>query len=125
MPSSSSKTTTSADTKKQRTRSASAEVSKAKAKAELAKTNRERTTGSWSCIGRPDLVSGNVVTLVAAGMLGGNYLITASHHRVTRSGYTVDKEVCRISAPLINLSLNNTKPDLALSTYGIQHEVVA
>lgn len=125
VPSSSSQTTTSADTKKQRTRSASAEVAKAKARADLAKANRERTTGSWSSMGRPNLVSGNVVTLLAAGKFGGNYLITASHHRVSRSGYTVDKEVCRISAPSISFTLANTKPDLALSTYGIHHEVVA
>ncbi|WP_248915869.1 phage late control D family protein [Pseudomonas moorei] len=126
VPSSASKTTTSADTKKKRKRSASAEEAKAKAKADLARANRERTTGGWTTMGRPNLVSGNVVTLVAAGKLGGNYLITASHHRVTRSGgYTVDKEVCRISAPSISLTLNNTKPDLALSTYGPQHEVVA
>ena len=124
VPSSSSKTTTSADTKKQRKRSTSAEVAKAKAKADLAKANRERTTGNWSSIGRPDLVSGNVVALIAAGKLGGNYLITASHHRVTRTGYTVDKEVCRISASSINLTQASTKPDLALSTYGIKHEVV-
>lgn len=126
VPSSSSKATTSADTKKQRKRSTSADVAKAKSKADLAKANRERTTGGWTCIGRPDLVSGNIITLVAAGKLGGNYLITASHHRITRNGgYTVDKEVCRISAQSINLTLANTKPDLALSTYGIQHEVVA
>lgn len=126
VPSSSSQTTTSADTQKQRKRSASADVAKARAKADLAKSNRERTSGSWSCMGRPNLVSGNIVVLVAAGKLGGNYLITAAHHRFTRSGgYTVDQQVCRVSAPLINLALANTQPDLALSTYGIEHEVVA
>lgn len=125
VPSSSSQATTSADTTKRRGRSTTAEEAKAKGKAELAKANRERTTGSWTSIGRPELVSGNIVTLVAAGKLGGNYLITASHHRVTRSGYTVNKEVSRISGPSINLTLANAKPDLALSTYGIQHEVVA
>lgn len=126
VPSSASKSTTSGDTKKKRKRSASAEESKAKAKAELAQANRERTRGGWTTMGRPNLVSGNVVTLVAAGKLGGNYLITSSQHRMTRSsGYIVDKEVCRVSAPSISLTLENTKPDLALSTYGIQHEVVA
>jgi phage protein D len=125
VPSSVGKATTSGDTKKSRKRSASAEESKAKAKAELAKANRERTTGSWGAMGQPNLLSGNVVTLVAAGKLGGNYLITSSQHRMTRSGYTVDKSVCRVSAPSITLAQENTKPDLALSTYGIQKEVVA
>ncbi|WPN60428.1 phage late control D family protein [Pseudomonas sp. P9_31] len=126
VPSSASKATTSGDTKKKRKRSASAEESKAKAKAELAKANRERTQGSWTAMGRPNLVSGNVVTLSAAGKLGGNYLITSSQHRMTRSGgYIVDKTLCRISATSISMTLKNTKPDLALSTYGIQHEAVA
>jgi len=125
VPSSVSKATTSGDTKKSRKRSASAEDSKAKAKAELAKANRERTTGSWGAMGRPNLLSGNVVTLVAAGKLGGNYLITSSQHRMTRSGYTVDKSVCRVSAPSITSAQDSTKPDLALATYGIEQEVVA
>lgn len=86
VPSSASKTTTSGDTKKSRKRSTSAEESKAKAKAELAKANRERTTGSWTAMGRPNLVSGNVVSLVAAGKLGGNYLILSSQHRMIRTG---------------------------------------
>jgi phage protein D len=98
-PSSISKTTTSGDTQKSRKRSASTEESKAKAQAELAKANRERTTGNWSAMGRPNLVSGNVVTLVAAGKLGGHYLITASQHRMTRTGYTVSQSVSRVSAP--------------------------
>jgi phage protein D len=98
-PSSISKTTTSGDTQKSRKRSASTEESKAKAQAELAKANRERTTGNWSAMGRPNLVSGNVVTLVAAGKLGGRYLITASQHRMTRKGYTVSQSVSRVSAP--------------------------
>ncbi|MGF6098903.1 phage late control D family protein [Pseudomonas sp. 18175] len=126
VPSSASKTTTSGDTRKSRKRSGSAEESKAKAKAELAKANRERTTGSWTSMGRPNLVSGNVVMLVAAGKLGGNYLILSAQHRMTRSGgYTADTEVCRVSAPSIGLTLDNNKPDLALSTYGIEREVVA
>ena len=99
VPSSISKTTTSGDTQKSRKRSASTEESKAKAQAELAKANRERTTGNWSAMGRPNLVSGNVVTLVAAGKLGGHYLITASQHRMTRKGYTVSQSVSRVSAP--------------------------
>lgn len=99
VPSSISKTTTSGDTQKSRKRSASTEESKAKAQAELAKANRERTTGNWSAMGRPNLVSGNVVTLVAAGKLGGRYLITASQHRMTRSGYTVSQSVSRVPAP--------------------------
>jgi phage protein D len=99
VPSSISKTTTSGDTQKSRKRSASTEESKAKAQAELAKANRERTTGNWSAMGRPNLVSGNVVTLVAAGKLGGHYLITASQHRMTRTGYTVSQSVSRVSAP--------------------------
>lgn len=120
VPSSSSKTTTSADTKKQRKRAASEDVAKARAKADLAKANRERTTGGWTAMGRPELVSGNVVTLVAAGKMGGDYLITAAHHRVTRSGgYTVDQEACRVAAA------SNVQPDLALSSYGPQREVVA
>ncbi|KAA0972784.1 phage late control D family protein [Pseudomonas sp. ANT_H12B] len=98
VPSSMSKTTTSGDTQKNRKRSASTEESKAKAQAQLARANRERTTGSWSAMGRPNLVSGNVVTLVAAGKLGGRYLITTSQHRMTRSGYTVSQSVRRVSA---------------------------
>ncbi|WP_122300369.1 contractile injection system protein, VgrG/Pvc8 family [Pseudomonas syringae] len=126
VPSSSSKATTSGDTRKNRKRSASAEESKAKAKAELAKANRERTSGNWTAMGRPNLVSGNVVTLVAAGKLGGNYLITASHHRMVRDGgYTVDKEVCRVSAATIGLTMESTQPDLALSSYGMPDEIVA
>lgn len=77
-------------------------------------------------MGHPNQVSGNVVTLVAAGKLGGNYLILSSQHRMTRSGgYTTDTEACRVSAPSIGLTLESSKPDMALSTYGIKHEVVA
>lgn len=126
VPSSSSKATTSGDTKKKRKRSASAEEAKAKAKAELAKANRDRTTGAWTAMGRPNLLSGNIVTLAAAGKLGGNYLITSARHEMTRSGgYIVDLESCRVSAPSISMTQDRTKPDLALSTYGIQQEVVA
>jgi phage protein D len=126
VPSSASKATTSGDTKKKRKRSASAEEAKAKAKAELAKANRDRTTGAWTAMGRPNLVSGNIVTLAAAGMLGGNYLITSARHGMTRSaGYTVDLETCRVSAPSISMTQDSTKPDLALSTYGMPKEVVA
>lgn len=126
VPSSSSKATTSADTKKQRKRAVSEEVAKARAKADLAKANRERTTGGWTAMGRPELVSGNVVTLVAAGKMGGDYLITAAHHRITRSGgYTVDQEVCRVAAASILMTQQNVQSDLALSSYGPQREVVA
>lgn len=121
VPSSASKTTTSADTAKQRKRSTTAEVAKARAKADLAKSNRERTTGGWTTIGLPNLFSGNVVGLVAAGKLAGNYLLTAAQHRLSRSGgYTVDLQVCRVAAPSISLTLENVLPDLALSSYGIQ-----
>lgn len=96
--SSSTKTTTSADTAKQRKRAASLEVAQAKAKAELAQANRARITGSWSAMGRPGLLSGNVVTLEAAGKLGGTYLLTSAQHRVTRGGYSVDLQVCRVTA---------------------------
>lgn len=96
-PTSLSQTTTSGDTQKSRKRSASTEESQTKARAQLAKANRERTTGSWSTMGRPNLLSGNVITLAAAGQLGGYYLITSSQHRITRNGgYTVDKHVCRV-----------------------------
>jgi phage protein D len=126
VPSSVSKSTTSGDTKKSRKRSASEEEAKAKAKAELAKANRERTTGSWESMGRPNLFSGNIVTLVAAGKLGGNYLINSSQHRMIRNGgYTVEPSTCRVSAPSIGLTADKIKPDLALSTYGIQNETVA
>ncbi|OLF53807.1 phage late control D family protein [Pseudomonas chlororaphis] len=126
VPSSSSKATTSGDTKKKRKRSASADEAKAKAKAELAKANRDRTTGAWTAMGRPNLVSGNIVTLAAAGKLGGNYLITSARHEMTRSGgYIVDLKTCRVSAPSISMNQNSTKPDLALSTYGIKKEATA
>lgn len=126
VPSSSGKTTTSGDTRKSRKRSGSAEESKAKAKAELAKANRERTTGGWTAMGRPNLVSGNVVVLVAAGKLGGNYLILSAQHRMTRNGgYIADTKVCRVSAPSIGMKLDNNTADLALSTYSIESEVVA
>ncbi len=123
VPSSASQKTTSSDTKKETKRAGSEQVAKAKAKAELAKANRGRTTGSWSLMGQANLVSGNVVTLVAAGKLGGNYLLMAAHHRINRGGgYTVDLDCARVSAPSISLQLENTKPDLALSTYGFQQD---
>jgi hypothetical protein len=59
-------------------------------------------------------------------MLGGNYLINSSQHRMTRrGGYTVEQSTCRVSAPSIGMTADKIKPDLALSTYGIQHETVA
>lgn len=117
-PSSASKATTSGDTKKSRKRAASAEVAKAKAKADLAKANRERTTGAWSMMGRPYVLSGNVIDLQAPGVLGGNYLVTSSRHRFSRdSGYTSEQQVCRVKAPAISLSLDATKPDQELIAY--------
>ncbi len=96
-PSSLSQTTTSGDTQKTRKRSASAEAANAKARAQLAQANRERTTGNWSAMGRPNLLSGNVITLTAAGQLAGRYLITSSQHRITRNGgYTTNQQVCRV-----------------------------
>jgi phage protein D len=108
VPSSLSKTTTSGDTQKSRQRSASLEEAKAKANADLAKANRERTTGSWATMGQPNLLSGNVVTLIAAGQLGGNYLITSSHHRINRSGYTVHQSVCRVPRQIGGLNTEQT-----------------
>lgn len=100
VPSSASQTTTSADTHKSRQRSASTAESKAKATAELAKANRERTTGNWTTLGQPNLVSGNVITLLATGKLSGRYLITSSQHSMTRNGgYTTTQQVCRIPTP--------------------------
>lgn len=120
VPSSSSGKTTSADIRKIRSRSASAEVAKAKAKAEVAKANRERTTGNWSMMGRPYVVSGSVLALEAPGVLGGNYLVTNSRHRFTRSGgYSSEQQVCRVTAPAISLTLDATKPDQELIAYGI------
>jgi phage protein D len=96
-PSSLSQTTTSADTQKSRQRSASTAQSHARAKAELAKANRERTTGQWISKGQPNLVSGNVITLNATGQLNGHYLITSSTHRMTRdAGYTTTQHVSKI-----------------------------
>lgn len=120
VPSSSSKAATSADTSKQRKRSTSAGQAKARANADLARANRERTTGNWSCIGMPGLVSGNVVALAAAGKMGGQYLLTQSTHRLSRSGgYVVDMQVCRVAAPSIAYSQNTGEPDEALASYGI------
>lgn len=123
VPSSASKATTSADTHKTRRRVTSEEEAKARAKAEQAKANRERTVGNWSLMGRPNLVSGNVVSLIDAGKLGGDFLITGARHRFSRDGgYESEIEACRVKAPVISLSLTSTKPDLALSTYGIQDQ---
>lgn len=123
VPSSASQTTTSADTTKVRSRSASADVAKAKAKAELAKANRERTTSTWSMMGRPYVVSGNVIALQAGNVLGGNYLVTASRHSFSRGGgYTSEQQVCRVSAPAIAMTLDSTKPDQELLAYGINSD---
>lgn len=125
VPSSASKVATSADTRKSRRRVTSEEEAKARAQAEQAKANRERTIGNWSLMGRPNLVSGNVVSLINAGKLGGDFLILAARHRFTRDGgYESEIEACRVKAPEISLSQTSTttKPDLALSTYGIQDQ---
>lgn len=125
VPSSASKTSTSADTAKRRKRSTSPEQAKARAKADLARANRERTTGGWSAMGQPGLVSGNVVTLAAAGKLGGQYLVTSSAHRLSRSaGYVTDVQACRVAGAAIAYSSNATAPDLALSSYGIADDGV-
>lgn len=119
VPSSATQTTTSADTAKQRKRATSAAQAEARAKADLARANRERTTGGWSSSGQPNLVSGNVVALEAAGKLGGRYLLTRSTHRLSRSGgYVTDVEACRVAATSIKYDLGNL-PDLPLSSYGI------
>lgn len=96
-PSSATQTTTSADTRKTRQRSTTAEQAKAQARAQQDQTNRQRTTGSWTSLGQPNLVSGNVITLATTGQLAGRYLITSSQHRITRNaGYTTFQQVCRI-----------------------------
>lgn len=111
-------TLTSADTHKGRQRSASTEESKAKAKAELARANRERTIGSWTTMGHPNLVSGNVITLRTAGKFDGNYLITSSKHRITRNGgYTVSLQACRIGTASVEPAPDALKPD-----QGTDHE---
>lgn len=84
-----------------------------------------RTTGGWSAMGQPGLVSGNVVTLAAAGKLGGQYLVTSSAHRLSRSaGYVTDVQACRVAGAAIAYSSNATAPDLALSSYGIADDGV-
>ncbi|HGL5374066.1 TPA: phage late control D family protein [Citrobacter farmeri] len=97
VPSSVSKATSSGTTKKQRKRAVSEDVAQAQAKAELAKANRERITGGWTCMGRPNLVSGNVWTLAGedAGRFAQNFLITQSTHSFDRAGgYVSDVETC-------------------------------
>ncbi|HCT4763226.1 phage late control D family protein [Pseudomonas aeruginosa] len=124
VPSSAGKATTSGDTKKQRKRAASAEVAAARATADQARQNRERTTASWTLLGRPNLVSGNVVTLANAGMLGGTFLIMSARHRLDRSGgYVVELEVCRVKAPA--LKFDGAAQGAALDSYGINGEVMA
>ncbi|MOA21481.1 hypothetical protein D3C78_1419740 [compost metagenome] len=71
-------------------------------------------------MGRPYVVSGNVIALEAAGMLGGNYLITSSRHSFSRSGgYSAEQQVCRVSSAVIGLTLDYLKPDQLLNSYGI------
>ncbi|HHK0401956.1 TPA: late control protein D, partial [Pseudomonas aeruginosa] len=75
-------------------------------------------------LGRPNLVSGNVVTLVSAGQFGGTFLIMSARHRLDRAGgYVVELEVCRVKAP--TLKFDGTTRGAALDSYGINSEVVA
>ncbi len=121
VPSSATQTTSTGDSKKQRNTAVSEATAKVKAKAAMAKASRERTTGGWTSMGKPNLVSGNVVTLQGAGKLAGNYLITSAQHRITRNGgYTVDQQLCRVSSAAAIVT-----PDLAMSSYGIAQEVIA
>ncbi|MBK5145932.1 late control protein D [Budviciaceae bacterium BWR-B9] len=92
-----SKSTTSPDTIKTSSRSSSPEVATAKAQAELAKANRERTTGNIDLMGNPSYLSGNTITLEAGGELNGDYLIQASQHTLDRSGgWNTRLDICRI-----------------------------
>lgn len=120
VPSSSSKATSSADTTKQRKRSTSPEVAAARAAAEQARTNRERTTAQLTLLGRPNLLSGNVVTLTGAGKLSGRYLIMSARHRFSRrGGYQVELDACRVAAEVIGFELPAA---IAMNTYGMQAE---
>lgn len=120
VPSSKTQTATSSDTRKRRRRSAGADADKARAAADLARELRERTTGSWSREGSPDLFSGQTVTLTGGGKLGGKYLVTSARHSFRRgSGFRSDFESCRVVAESIGLDLNQHTPGIALVTYGI------
>ncbi len=120
VPSSKTKTTTASDSRKGRRRSAGADADKARAAAELARKLRERTAGSWSREGTPNLYSGQVVVLTAAGQMGGKYLITSARHSFQRgSGFRSDFEACRIAADSIGLALDKQTSGIALATYGI------
>lgn len=120
VPSSKGKATTAGDTTKRRRRSAGADADKARAAAELGRANRERTTGGWSQEGSPDLFSGQVVALSAAGKFGGKYLVTSARHSFRRgSGFRSDFEVSRIAADSTGLALDKHSPGIALVTYGI------
>ncbi len=124
VPSSQSKTTTASDTRKQRRRSAGADADKARAAADLARANRERTTGSWSRKGHPNLFSGQVVELVQAGKLSGKYLLTGARHAYTRgAGFRSDFQASRVAAQSIGLALDKSQPALALASYGIDGSV--
>ncbi|WP_238328602.1 phage late control D family protein [Pseudomonas aeruginosa] len=117
VPSSASQATSSADTAKQRKRAVSAQVAMARAKADQARQNRERTTAYWTLLGRPNLVSGNIVTLNGAGQFGGAFLILSARHRLDRAGgYVVELEVCRVKAP--SLKFDATQ-GASLDSYGM------
>ncbi|MCY1393524.1 phage late control protein GPD [compost metagenome] len=117
VPSSSSRATSSKDTAKHRRRSSSPEVAEARARADQARKNRERTTAEGTMMGRPGLVSGNVIALDDAGPIGGLYLIQSARHRFSRSGgYVVELVLCRVKAPAIGYS---SPAPLALNSYGI------
>ncbi|MCU1718673.1 phage late control D family protein [Pseudomonas sp. 5P_3.1_Bac2] len=119
LPSSASQTSSSADTRKVRSRSTTLSVATAKAQAELAKANRERTTSSWSMMGRPHLISGNVLNLTSADVLAGHYLITASRHSFSRSsGYSSEQQLCRVRLP-DDAANNATDAPPALQSFGL------
>lgn len=106
-----SQTTTSSDTIKSTSRSSSPEVATAKAQAELAKKNRERTTGSIELMGNINYLSGNIITLEAGGELNGDYLILSSQHSLDRSGgWVTSLEICRIrEADIVNVKAGKVK----------------
>ncbi|BCU88731.1 hypothetical protein YP72344_02260 [Yersinia pseudotuberculosis] len=113
------KKTTSADIRKISSRSPSPEVAEAKARADIARANRERTTGAASLMGRPMLLSGNVFTLLASGLLNGDYLILSSSHRFDHSGgYITEVEYARVRSYEPDSS-SGSKPKKKLTVYKV------
>lgn len=106
-----SKATTSPDTIKKSSRASSPEVAGAKAQAELAKANREKTTGNIDLMGNATYLSGNVLTLEAGGELNGDYLILACQHSVDRSGgWSTTLDICRIrEADIVEVKADKAK----------------